>query len=130
VPGYEAAIEGAGGLDVALLGIGRNGHLAFNEPGSPFDSRTRVVRLAEQTRSDNARSLPPGVAVPTHAVTMGLATILDARALVLVAIGPAKAEVIRAALEGPIDPSCPASTLRRRPDATVVLDRQAARLLR
>jgi glucosamine-6-phosphate deaminase len=121
----ERRITGLGGIDVQLLGIGRNGHLAFNEPGSPLDSRSRVVALTDTTRHDNAAYLD-GEPVPTHAVTQGLGTILEARQLVLLASGASKAHAVAAALTGPVTPDCPASVVQRHPQVTVVLDGAAA----
>jgi glucosamine-6-phosphate deaminase len=123
---YELAIEQVGGVDVQILGIGGNGHLGFNEPGSSLTSRTRVKRLAGSTRRDNARFFDSLEQVPTHCVTQGLGTISDARRLVLVATGPAKAEAVAAAIEGPLTASCPGSLLQWHPDAIVVLDEDAA----
>jgi glucosamine-6-phosphate deaminase len=122
----ERRIAELGGVDLQLLGIGRNGHLAFNEPGSPLDSRSRVVALTESTRRDNAAYVEP---VPSHAITQGLGTILEARHLVLLATGAAKAEAVAAALTGPVTPDCPASVVRRHPQVTVVLDAAAASAL-
>lgn len=128
---YEAAIAAAGGVDVQVLGIGANGHLAFNEPGSPFDSRTRLVELADRTRQDNARFFGGDVAsVPATALTQGLATIAEARELVLVATGGGKAAALAAALEGPVDVACPASLVQLHPRVTVVADPGAAARLR
>ncbi len=127
--GLEDRIRAVGGVDVQLLGIGRNGHLAFNEPGAPLDSRTRVVALSQTTRCDNARAFGEE-AVPTHAVTQGLGTILEARHLVLLATGPAKATAIGAALTGPVTRDCPASVVQLHPHVTVVLDRAAASAVR
>ena len=124
----EVRIAELGGVDLQLLGIGRNGHLAFNEPGSPLDSRSRVVALSETTRRDNARSFGDEP-VPTHALTQGLGTILEARHLVLLATGGAKADAVAAALTGPVTPDCPASVVQRHPQVTVVLDRAAASVL-
>lgn len=105
---YEEAIAAAGGVDLQLLGLGTNGHVAFNEPGSPFDSRTRVVRLAEQTRRDNARLFGGDARnVPTHAVSQGLGTIHEARSIILVATGTAKAKAVRELLGGPQDRAWP-----------------------
>ncbi|MBF4993208.1 glucosamine-6-phosphate deaminase [Arthrobacter gandavensis] len=118
---YEAAIRAAGGIDVQILGIGNNGHLAFNEPGSALDSRTRVVELTPSTREANARFFASPEDVPTHALTQGLGTIREARSLVLLASGPAKAEAIAAALTGPVTPDIPASVLQLHPDVTVLL---------
>ena len=123
---YEETLTALGGVDLQLLGIGRNGHIAFNEPGSPFDSRTRRVALTEPTRSANAASHPGPGAVPAEALTQGIGTILEARRLVLLATGAAKADAVDRALHGPIGPATPASALRRHPEALVVLDRAAA----
>jgi len=126
---YEAAIDAAGGIGLQLLGIGQNGHLAFSEPGTPFDAPTRVADLAVQTRRDNARFFASIDEVPRQAITQGPATILRARCLVLLATGEAKATAVRAALQGPVSPTCPASLIRRHADVVVVLDRAAASLL-
>ena len=123
---YERRIAEAGGVDVQILGIGANGHLGFNEPGSALTSRTRVKRLSERTRADNARFFDSLDAVPTHCVTQGLGTVLDARRLVLVASGAGKAAAVAAAVEGPLSASCPASVLQWHTDAVVVLDEAAA----
>jgi glucosamine-6-phosphate deaminase len=122
---YERAIAEAGGIDLALLGLGSNGHIAFNEPGTAFDSRTRVVVLSEETRSANRTAFAPEP-VPTRALTVGIATILAARRCVLLATGAPKAEAVARALEGTISEAVPASALRRHPDATFVLDEPAA----
>ena len=127
---YEARIRDLGGVDVQVLGIGANGHLGFNEPGSALSSRTRVKRLSERTRRDNARFFRGIDDVPTHCVTQGLGTILDARRLVLVATGDAKADAVAAALEGPLTASVPASVLQWHPDIVVCLDEAAAAALR
>ncbi|WP_225217105.1 glucosamine-6-phosphate deaminase [Arthrobacter pullicola] len=119
--GYEAAIAAAGGVDVQILGIGNNGHLAFNEPGSALDSRTRVVRLEESTRQANARFFASLDEVPTHALTQGLGTIRAARSLVLLASGEAKADALAAALQGPVTEQVPASILQLHPDVTILL---------
>ena len=124
--GYEQAIADAGGIDLALLGIGGNGHIAFNEPGSPFASRTRVVELAPETRAGAAAAFGGADVVPTHALTIGIATILAARRCVLLAHGAGKAAIVARALEGPIGPDVPASALRLHADATVILDAAAA----
>jgi len=126
---YEAALAAAGGADVQLLGIGANGHIGFNEPGSPLASRTRVVDLDERTRADNARFFDSLDQVPHHAVTQGVATIGTARRHLLLATGAAKAEAVRAALEGPVGTACPASAVRLFADVHVLLDAAAASLL-
>lgn len=126
---YDNAIKEAGGIDVQILGIGRNGHLGFNEPGSPFTSRTREIELMPETISDNARFFDSITEVPTRAITQGLGTILDARELIVVATGEAKAPAVKAALQGPITEELPASVLRQHPNVTWFLDTQAASLL-
>ncbi|MGP4033407.1 glucosamine-6-phosphate deaminase [Pseudarthrobacter sp. 1C304] len=126
---YEEAIVGAGGVDLQILGIGSNGHIGFNEPGAPFSSRTRAVTLAERTRRDNARFFDTPDAVPTRAVTQGLATIFEARQLLLIAHGAGKAQAIRRALTGPVTEDFPASLIQHHPNVTVFLDRDAAALL-
>jgi len=123
---FERAIADAGGVDVQLLGIGTQGHLGFNEPGSSLGSRTRLKTLTRQTREDNARFFASVEDVPRHCLTQGLGTILDARALVLFAAGPGKAAAVAAALEGPVSSSCPASVLQLHRFATVYLDEAAA----
>lgn len=124
-PTYEALIHQAGGVDLQLLGIGTDGHVAFNEPGSSLASRTRIKTLTEETRRDNARFFDSIDEVPRHALTQGLATLLDARHLLLVATGAAKAAAIAAAVEGPLSANCPASVLQLHPHATVLVDRAA-----
>lgn len=126
---YEDLIAKSGGIDLQLLGIGRNGHIGFNEPGSPQSSLTRLVDLTPHTREVNAADFPPGTEVPPQAVTMGIATILASRQIILLATGAAKAEAIAQALEGPMDPACPASFLQGHPDLIIVCDTAAAALL-
>jgi glucosamine-6-phosphate deaminase len=123
---FEAAIRAAGGIDLQVLGIGENGHIGFNEPGADPRLRTRLVRLHEETRAANRDLFPPGRDVPHEAITMGVATILEAREILLVAVGPAKAKAVRAALEGPVTAHCPASVLRRHSAVTFVVDEAAA----
>ncbi len=123
---YEDAILAAGGIDLQLLGIGRNGHIGFNEPGSSLASLSRVTLLTKQTRRDNARFFESADEVPTHAITQGLGTILRARRLVLVAFGEAKALVVAAAVEGPLTTSVPASALQLHPHSMVIVDEAAA----
>lgn len=127
---YEAAIAAAGGVDVQLLGIGTDGHLGFNEPGSSLASRTRVKTLTRQTREDNARFFDSIDDVPRHVITQGLGTILDAGHLVLIATGEGKAAAVASAVEGPVSAFCPASILQLHPRATVVVDEAAATTLR
>lgn len=122
---YEERIARAGGIDVQLLGVGTDGHLGFNEPGSSLVSRTRLKTLTAQTRADNAAWFADG-RVPRHVVTQGLGTILEARHLLLLATGHAKAQAVAAAVEGPVTASCPASVLQLHPRVTVLLDPGAA----
>lgn len=127
---YEDAIRQAGGIDLQLLGIGTDGHIAFNEPGSSLASRTRIKTLTLQTRIDNARFFGGDVdAVPTHCVTQGLATIMAARHVVLVAIGQRKAEAVHHLVEGPVSAMWPATVLQHHPHVTALLDDAAARRL-
>jgi glucosamine-6-phosphate deaminase len=123
---YERAIAAAGGLDLVVLGIGGNGHIAFNEPGSPASGRTRLVRLAPGTRRAAAPDFGGEDLVPAHGVTMGIATILAAQRVLLLATGSAKAVAVAAAVEGPVDTICPASFLQTHRDAEVVCDPAAA----
>ena len=126
---YDEAIEAAGGIDLQLLGLGGNGHIGFNEPGTPFALGTHVVALTERTRRDNARFFASLDEVPTHAATMGVRTVMHARAILLLAFGRAKAEALAAALTGPVTPDVPASVLQLHPDVTVFCDKEAAALL-
>jgi glucosamine-6-phosphate deaminase len=124
---YEAAIKAAGGIELFLGGIGGNGHIAFNEPGSPFDSRTRVVNINAETRADNARFFDGNPAkVPARALTVGIGTVMDAREVAILASGRRKAKAIQAAVEGEVGPSCPLSCLRTHPNAIIVCDEEAA----
>ena len=123
---YEAAIVAAGGIDVQILGIGGNGHIGFNEPGSSLASRTRIKTLAPRTRADNTRFFASADEVPVHCLTQGLGTIMDARRAVLVAQGEQKAAAIAAMVEGPVAAYCPASVLQFHNAAIVVIDPAAA----
>ncbi len=124
---YDQLISHLGGVDVQLLGIGSDGQVGFNEPGSSLASRTRIKTLTHATRSDNARFFEDREqAVPRHVVTQGLGTILEARHLLLVACGSGKAAPIARAVEGPLTAMCPASVLQLHPHATVVIDEPAA----
>lgn len=129
-PDYERAIEAAGGVDLQVLGIGRTGHIGFNEPGSSFASLTRVKTLTEQTRADNARFFDSIDEVPMHCVTQGLGTILRARHLVLLAFGESKADAIVGAVEGPLTASLPGSAVQLHPKVTVIVDEAAAAKLK
>jgi len=123
---YERDIDAAGGIDLQILGIGRTGHIGFNEPGSSLASRTRVKTLTEKTRADNARFFDSIDDVPRHCLTQGLGTILRARHLVLLAFGEAKAAAITAAVEGPVSASVPGSVVQLHPRVTVIVDEAAA----
>jgi glucosamine-6-phosphate deaminase len=123
---YERAILDAGGVDLQILGIGTDGHIGFNEPGSSFASLTRVKTLTEQTREDNARFFDSIDDVPRHCITQGLGTILRARHLVLLAFGEGKADAVAAAVEGPLTASLPGSAVQLHPHTTVVVDEAAA----
>jgi glucosamine-6-phosphate deaminase len=126
---YEAAIRAAGGIDVQVLGIGTDGHIGFNEPMSSLASRTRIKTLTGQTRRDNATAFGGEARVPKHVITMGIGTIMDARQVVLLAFGEAKARAIAAAVEGPVAAITPASALQLHPVVKVCVDEPAARLL-
>jgi len=123
---YEDLLREDGPVAVQVLGIGANGHIGFNEPGSSLSSVTRVKTLTEQTRQDNGRFFGGPDGVPRHVITQGLGTIGRAGHLVLTASGPGKAAAVAAAVEGPLTASCPASVLQLHPHATVVVDEAAA----
>lgn len=124
---YEREIAEAGGIDLQILGIGSDGHIAFNEPGSSLASRTRVKSLTHQTRLDNARFFDGDVEqVPKLCLTQGLGTIMEAKHLVLVATGGNKAEAVHQMVEGPISAMWPATVLQMHPHVTVMLDDAAA----
>lgn len=126
---YDAAIAAAGRLDLQLLGLGANGHIGFNEPAAVFTTHSYCVRLSEQTLKDNRRFFEDGAPMPTHALTMGIASIMQAKRIVLVATGKNKADAVRAMIEGPVDPMVPASILQMHRHATILLDADAASLL-
>lgn len=126
---YSAAIQAAGGLDLQLLGIGSNGHIGFNEPQTCFNSRTHVVELSAQTRIDNGRFFADQSQTPSHAITMGILDILEAKEIILVATGPNKTQIMAQLYDSPIDEALPASALKQHPNLTIVLDREAAALL-
>jgi glucosamine-6-phosphate deaminase len=123
---YERAICAAGSIDLLLLGIGRNGHIGFNEPGSELWTRTRRVELHAWTRADAAEEFGGLAHVPTHAISMGIATILEARSIRVLAFGTRKSALVARTLTGPVGASWPASWLRTHPDARIVADREAA----
>jgi len=123
---YERRIEECGGIDLQILGIGSDGHIAFNEPGSSLRSRTRLKTLAKQTIEDNARFFKEKEKVPIYAITMGVGTILEVRKLLLLASGKSKAEAVAAAIEGPVTSMVTASALQLHPDSMILLDDAAA----
>lgn len=123
---YDAAIREAGGIDVQILGIGSDGHIGFNEPTSSFASRTRVKTLTRQTVADNARFFDAPEDVPVHVITQGLATIAEARSIVLTATGEGKAEAVAQMVEGPLSARWPATSLQLHPSVRVVVDEAAA----
>jgi glucosamine-6-phosphate deaminase len=123
---YELALQQRGPVDLQLLGLGRNGHIGFNEPGSPFDSLTRAVDLAVSTRDSNKRVFEEGSLPPERAITMGIATILRARKIVLLAVGDVKAEAVARMVAGEVTEDMPASVLQRHAHVEVLLDPAAA----
>lgn len=126
---YDRQIEAAGGIDLQLLGIGNNGHIGFNEPGTPFGSVTHVVELTESTRQANARFFASIDEVPTAAVSMGIKTVMNARSILFIALGSAKAEIVKKMICGEVTPEVPASVLQLHPDVEVYIDHAAAALL-
>lgn len=129
-PAYEAELERLGGLKLAVVGLGLNGHVGFNEPGSPIDSRTRVVDLTKESRDQNAAYYDGDNAIPHQAITMGLGTILDADLIVLIVSGTGKADILKAVLEGPITSDVPGSFLRTVGERLIaIVDHDAASAL-
>jgi glucosamine-6-phosphate deaminase len=127
---YEQAIRDAGGIDLQILGIGRNGHIGFNEPTSSLGSRTRLKVLSKETIEDNRKLFGPSEEVPQCAITMGIGTILEAKRILLLAAGASKASAIANAIEGPLTASVTASALQLHPDVTFIVDEQAAAQLK
>jgi glucosamine-6-phosphate deaminase len=123
---YEEAIRKAGGIDLQLLGIGRNGHIGFNEPTSSIGSRTRLKVLSQETMDDNSKLFAPGEEGPRCAITMGIGTILEARKILLLATGQAKSAAVAKSIEGPITSAVSASALQLHPDVTFIIDDTAA----
>ena len=123
---YDAEIDAAGGIDLQLLGIGNNGHIGFNEPLTPFTSVTHIVKLTDSTREANKRFFSSLDEVPTHAVTMGIHTVMTARSIILLAFGEGKAEIIKKTVQGRPDTAVPASLLQLHEDVTLYLDEAAA----
>ena len=127
---YDKMIEDAGGIDIQILGIGSDGHIAFNEPGTSFDSLTHETELTEQTIRDNSRLFNDISEVPTRAVTMGLKSIMNARKIVLIATGRNKAEAVYGLIKGPITEDMPCSILQKHPDVTIYVDEDAYSLVK
>ncbi|HUE54942.1 MAG TPA: glucosamine-6-phosphate deaminase [Candidatus Udaeobacter sp.] len=123
---YEEAIGTAGGIDIQLLGIGRNGHIGFNEPTSSIASRTRLKVLSQETLDDNSKSFAPGEQSPRCAITMGIGSILDARKILLIATGSSKAGAVAKSIEGPITSAVSASALQLHPEVTFIVDATAS----
>lgn len=126
---YENKIKKAGGIDIQLLGIGSNGHIAFNEPSDCFQRWSHIVNLKESTVKDNSRFFKSIEEVPTQAVTMGIGSIMQAKKILIIAIGENKAKAIKQLINGNVTPQCPASVLQFHTDVTLMLDRGAASLL-
>lgn len=126
---YADSIRAHGGIALQLLGVGSNGHIGFNEPGTPFDSRCHVVELSERTRIDNSRFFGPNEIVPASAITMGMQDIMDAHEIILVATGSSKAATIAKYYEYEANPQVPFTVLKQHPKAHIVLDAAAATLV-
>ena len=127
---YDAAIKAAGGVDIQLLGIGRNGHIGFNEPADVFTYGTHIVTLAEDTIDANARFFESADEVPRKAISMGVGNIMDARCVVLIATGKGKADAVYKTIRGPITPEVPASILQLHPCCVILADEEAASLMK
>ncbi len=126
---YAQAIKNAGGIDIQLLGIGRNGHIGFNEPADAFTDEAFKVKLTDSTIEANSIYFTD-IPMPHYAITMGIGSIMRAKSIVLVATGESKAEAVKAMIDGDVTPQCPASILQQHADVTVFLDEAAARLLK
>ncbi|MGN0532498.1 MAG: glucosamine-6-phosphate deaminase [Eubacterium sp.] len=126
---YEKKIKQAGGIDIQLLGIGSNGHIAFNEPADAFQRWSHIVALKESTIKDNSRFFNSIEEVPTHALTMGIGSIMQAKRILIIALSEHKAKAVKQVIDGQVTPQCPASVLQFHPDVTLMLDKGAASLL-
>jgi glucosamine-6-phosphate deaminase len=126
---YEQLIKELGGVDLQLLGIGQNGHIGFNEPGTAFNSRTHIVTLAQNTREANSRFFNSLEKVPTHAITMGIASILDSKEILLLVSGERKAEALNRLVNGEISEEFPASALKYHKNVTVIADKDALKYI-
>lgn len=127
---YNEIIQSVGGIDMQLLGIGGNGHIGFNEPGTAFERETHLITLTEETRQANARFFSSIDEVPTHAYTMGIKNIMSARKILLLAAGESKAEALYESFYGPITPGVPASILQLHNDVTIIADEDALKIIR
>lgn len=125
---YDEAIKAAGGIDIQLLGLGSDGHIAFNEPGTPFNTLTHIAKLTEQTISDNSRFFESIDLVPTKAVTMGLQSIMNAKKVVLIATGASKVLAVKKLISGEIDVNWPCTVLQNHPDVTIYVDSELIEL--
>jgi len=123
---YEKKIKESGGIDIQILGIGGNGHIAFNEPGSGFDSRTRMVKLTQETIKDNSRFFNDIEDVPVEAITMGLGTIMESKKIIMLANGKNKRDAIKKLLNGSENEEVPATVLKNHPDVTIIVDKEAS----
>lgn len=119
---YEGRIQQIGGIDLQILGIGENGHIGFNEPGTSFNSRTHVIGLTEETRQANARYFPSIEHVPAHAITMGIGTIMEAKEIILLASGEKKREAMKKLISGEVTEDFPASILQKHQNVTIIAD--------
>ncbi|MBT2693604.1 glucosamine-6-phosphate deaminase [Bacillus sp. ISL-55] len=126
---YEQFIHEHGGIDLQILGIGQNGHIGFNEPGTPFDSRTHIIDLAESTRKANSRFFESLEDVPKQAITMGIASIMDSKEIFLLISGASKAKALAALVKGDVSEDFPASALKNHGNVTIFADKDAAALL-
>lgn len=126
---YDCAIQEAGGIDLQILGIGNNGHIAFNEPQDTFTMGTHIISLTESTIEANARFFESREEVPRQAISMGIGSIMRARRILLIATGKAKAEAVYRMAKEEVSPMCPASILQLHPDATIMVDEEAAAML-
>lgn len=126
---YDALIESVGGIDLQILGLGTNGHIAFNEPGSPFDGKTSVVDLTQDTIDANSRFFEKIEDVPTQAITMGIGTIMKAKEIIMLVSGEAKAEALAKTINGEVSEEVPSSVLQHHPNVTIIADEAALSLV-
>ncbi|MDC7228497.1 MAG: glucosamine-6-phosphate deaminase [Spirochaetales bacterium] len=123
---YDRLMEAAGGIDILVLAVGANGHIGFNEPGTPFESTTHIIELTGRTRADNARFFKSPEDVPEQALTMGIKLMMNAREIIFIGTGKEKADAVRRMVNGPVTTDCPASVLQLHPNITLYLDSEAA----